>query len=101
MPPVLVFFALATTAAVGLTLWRGTYERKEKQAGRPKAEEGEIVDADWPGDSVVVKIYAVHGAYEAHVYWHGAYLGKAGGFGDVEMAKGWGRAFARRKGADV
>lgn len=99
--PVYVLFAVLTVG-LGYTFWRASYEKREREAGRPKrAEPWEVVDIEFYPDGVVVKVYLVHNAYEAQVLWNGNFIGKAGGFSDVQMAKAWGRAFARNKGADV
>lgn len=99
---VLVALSLLTGATVGLALLKSRYEEREARAGRPKPlEPGDIVDMDYLGDGVAVKVYGIHGMYEAHVYWNGNFIGKAGGFVNVELAKGWGRSYARNKGADV
>lgn len=91
--------ALLSGAVLGLSLWRTRYEEREAKAGRPKGPQYDVVEIEFYPDDVVVKVYIVHGAYEAQVWWRAVYQGDAGGFDNVKMALAWGRAFARNKGA--
>lgn len=99
--PILFLLALVSTSTLGLLLAKSLQEEKDRFARRPpSAVETDVVDSALYG-AVYVKIYRTHNAYEAHVYWHGRFIGKAGGFADTEAAKGWGKSFARQQGADV
>ncbi len=101
MPLLLVLFGVATVA-FGLTMLEEHLRRESRKRGRPVPQRpGDIVDARFYPDDVVVKIYGEHEAYEAHVYWRAQYIGQAGGFYTVDQAADWGRGFARQKGAAV
>jgi hypothetical protein len=103
VPVLLALFGL-TTGALGIALWRSSDEYlrfRKNHPLPPYGVPGQAVDIDWLGDGVVVKVYLEHGAYAAHVYWRENFIGKAGGFASSPAAIGWGRAEARRQGADV
>ncbi len=98
LAPIVALFVLATVT-FGAVIAKEALDRYTAPKGKKTTgKAGEIVDIKFLGDWVI-KVFVEHRQYSVDVLYTGELQIHKGGFGTIEMARGWGVTYAKERGA--